>query len=124
MSHIKLIVLVLCLVVTTSLQSAPAPFCARQTTHRSLKQILVGEWDMRWGSTTFRIVLSANGNYSAKLGSLHYVGSWSADGEYFRITESTRPEDALSWRSYCVRMDRYNVSGKEVNNGVEVRLTR
>lgn len=123
MRTLPLAAILLCL---ACLAFAPAPMHRQsRERNRSLSETLPGEWVMRWGGSPYHLTLERGGGYYCKLGSINYVGSWSVDGHgRFRIIESTRAEDANSWRSYCVRFEPGTLAGHEEASKVEVRLER
>ncbi len=121
----KLLIVGLILLLLGYAFGAPAPFYREAPRPRPLSETLPGEWKMYWGGTPFRTTLERGGGYRARLGGLEWVGSWTVDGQgRFRIIESTRPEDADSWRSYCVPFEPGTLHGHEEQSKVEIRLER
>lgn len=113
----------------TPLEAAPAPFPRSVTASKSRlhSSDLVGEWQMRWSGHEWTVTLSPTGHYTCKGTGLVFVGSWGLDADgRFWITESSRPQDPVSWRSYSARLCHRSLSGRiEFGSpGTEIKLIR
>jgi hypothetical protein len=109
--------------------AAPMPF-PRPTASLPVpltRNALVGDWTMYWGDIRYAVTLLESGQYTCQFGAAKYVGAWGLDWEgRFWITESSRPEEASTWRSYVIRLKPGTLTGKiEVGApGVDFRLEK
>lgn len=106
---------------------APAPFPKTVRGEPALSpSTLAGKWVMTWGGHGWAVELSRDGSYACACGSTTWVGSWGVREGCLWITESCRPADADSWRSYQIRLDPRTLSGRIEHGspGTEVRLRR
>jgi len=117
----------LLLLLALPVSAAPAPFPTAAKSRAPARSTLVGTWEAKWGGVRCLITLAANGEYTCEWGGLRYVGSWSLDRDgRVLITESTRPDEARSWRFHTVRISRGSPGGPlEVGgNDLTIQLER
>lgn len=116
------------LLLTLPASGAPAPFpkTSRPADSRLEPSSLTGQWVMRWSGHPWIVTLGKDGSYTCETGSTRWIGSWGVREGCLWITESSRPEDADSWRSYQIRLCPKLLSGKiEFGSpGTEVSLKR
>ena len=110
--------LLLLTLFATPVKSAPAPFPKRQPTkiQRDLTYKLTGTWKMHWGSSVFNVVLSPGGHYACDSGTsgIRWTGSWHVyDGKLW-ISETSTPQDQMSWKHFGCKLCPYEFKGEIV----------
>lgn len=106
------------LLSSPALHAAPAPLSRRQAPD----QVTPGVYVLHWLGGPWAVVLSADGNYSARSGSLEFVGSWGWDARGRVLLIRERPSYCVGgYATYEIPLDRA-LRGRQP--GGEVRLER
>lgn len=114
----------------SELWSAPAPFPRTQKPATKMEaDRLAGRWTLHWNGGLFDLTLAPGGHYtcSSRSFALVWTGSWHVRGGRFWATESSRPEEHDSWRSYGCPLDHRTLEGTIDEGdfrGTKIRLER